>query len=759
MKALLALAVVTFLCFHAKGIASAKTSPPERIGPIFPQSGGAAGTGVEIEKGTAKFGVTRGPVRFFYSWKPASKGGDQIAAVSMHQKGVNEAPVVLRYKLDWVGRAKLMTQTLTKRDGGVTLSEIYVAGKDRVAVVTRVRIVGGSLAIDLSADQPALLALLMIRPTGAHIAKEVIPYSPINAYRVGQPTRFYTAFFDWTASAATTFENDSALYRARTDGTRNALHERIVLTMSDSFTAVMPVSGWSRSRFYKQVAGRMMVDISETLRFAEIDSKLEGLIAAGLSNCVVIVHAWQRLGYDNGLPTVLPANDYLGGGDIIRRIAKRAADARCLFALHQNYIDYYPNAEGFDPNLIALDGNGQRVAAWYNSAVGIGSFSVKPSAFARLASNVAPEIHATLGTTASFIDVNSGYLPWQRVDMDAREADGGRFSPFLGGSKALFELMQRTESGPVFGEGHYNFYWSGAVDGVAAQMTIGNTGDVRTTPMWVDFALRRIRPFQLNFGMGFYDRYAPATPTSRDPLTDEANRDIYRTQQLAYGHMPYRSGILWGDVRLFVQESALAGAVARATAHVDVRSVRYHIGERWIPVEAAFPAARAVPVRIRYANGIVVVANTSADQITDARGTRLGLAAWSATGSAIEARSWVETDGRRDFVRTETMIYADPRSTTGNWSGDGVPNDLADFGILRTDGQVWGRCIAGYWQFIVFALRGHVDLEVADKVVKSPTMLRTADGPAVRPTAAAAGFWRIRLPIDKYYVSDTKCTS
>jgi hypothetical protein len=749
--------LAVFLLFTGPGAAQAQSLKASTSGSIVPVAAkGQPALPVNIADGAATFTVASGTRRFVYNWTPGAAGG---GTVSMHQAGSTGLPTVVRYAPTWAGAATVVGRAVQKRNDDVVLRETFDVDRRRVTISTRLRVVARSLTIAVEADQPALVALQMMPPDGPGLIRELLPYSPVDAYRSAVPPRFYSAVFDWTQSAATTFENNSAVYKMRTDGTRNILRERLILTMSDSVISVMPVSPWARSRFYDRVGGRMMVDVYETLPFADIATQFEGLIAAGLRDCVLIVHVWQRLGYDNGLPMVLPANDYLGGGDVIRRIAKRAADVGCLFALHQNYIDYYPNAEGFDPSLIALDGNGKRLDAWFNSAVGIGSFTVKPRAFALLASRIAPEIHRTLGTTASFIDVNSGYLPWQRVDMDAREADGGRFSAFVDGSKELFETMQGIEDGPVFGEGHHNFYSTGAVDGVAAQLTVGNRGDVRTTPMWIDFALRRIRPLQHNFGMGFYDRYAPALLTSRDPLADEDNRDIYRTQQLAFGHMPYRSGILWGDARLFVQEAALSGAVAQKVAASDVVSIHHRLGDRWLPIEDVMQASRPLPVRIRYANGIVLTANTSAEAVTDGQGVALVRAEWSAIGPAILARSSGGLVGRRDYVRSRSMIYADPRNLPGNWAGEGEPADLVDFGVIRTDGQVWSRCVAGRWHIIAFARRGNVEVEVDRRVIRTPTILKDANGQSIRPTIANDRYWRIQLISGKNYVLWTKCTS
>ncbi len=731
------------------------------MGSIVPEPVGTIASSIRISNGAATFIVVSGPRKFVYRWTPGANGS---GTVSMQQNGISGPPTVVRYALAWASNASRVSDAnrlTSRRNGSITIDEAFNVDRQRVMVSTRLRIVKGSLSIEIEADLPAHVELRMTPPETPGLVRELIPYSPVDAYRLPNPARFYSAVFDWPHSAATAFENDIAHYRLKTDGSLNRLRERLIITMSSTVIGVMPVSPWTRSRFYDRVAGRVMVDITETLFFSDIEKQFDGLVAAGLCNCVLIIHAWQRLGYDNGLPSVLPANDYLGGGAVLRRIAKRAADVGCLFALHQNYIDYYPNAIQFDPRLIALDSAGARRTGWFNQAVGVGSFFVKPRAFTQLASGIAPEIHRTLRTTASFIDVNSGFEPWRVVDMDAREPGAASFSASVAGTRTLFDFMQRNESGPVFGEGHFHFYWAGAVDGVEAQMTVGNRGgergDVRATPMWIDFALRHIRPLQHNFGMGFYDRYAPALPTSRDPLTDESNRDMYRTQQLAFGHQPFRSGMLWGDPRLFVQEAALSGAVASAVASSDAAAIQHRLDGRWLPIEKVIQASRPLPVRIRYANRTIVTANTSSDAALDAGGVALGRAEWSAIGPTILARSSGGTNDRRDYARSRSMIYADPRGLPGNWSGNAKPAKLADFGVVRTNGQVWGRCVAGRWHFTAFARRGSVDLEIDRKAIPMPTTLADPEGRLARPSAADERYWRVQLLSGKNYILQAQC--
>lgn len=724
---------------------------------VVPTMPGARAVVSQTDGGSVKLDVESPDGKVRYRWIPDPMAADGAGTIVAKLDGRATA-LTLRYTPAWTRPVKKISSVLRIEGQDAVLTQVFQSDGRRTTLSIRGHIIAGSLILDIAADRETLEDFRVSAPQGGGVRPFDLPYSPVVLHHSAQAGAFATAFFDWTKSAATEIAADGAVYSPKTDGRRNLLRERLIFTVSTRVAPVLPNASWPRSRFYDRTAGRLVVDVTETLRFADIEKGLEGLIDAGLSDCVLIVHVWQWMGYDNGLPSILPANDFLGGGRLLKRIGERARAAKCEFALHQNYIDYYPNSLKFDEALVARNGAGELQEAWFNSAVGQKSYSVRPRAFSLLAAGVAPEVKSSLGTTASFIDVNSGFKPWERVDMDAGEPEGGKFAAFISGSKRLFELMQDVEKGPVFGEGHNHFYWTGAVDGVEAQMTVGYAGDDdRLAPLWVDFNLLKIAPYQHNYGMGYYTRHTPMPAQSRDPMTVPENRDIYRTQQIAFGHLPYRSETLWGDPRLFVQEEALAGPVARAYGSVAAKEIRYKLGGRWVPVEIAMPAGAGRSVRVRYDNGLVVTANTADATLADDRGVLLPKGGWSATGAGVEVRSALVRGERRDFARSPGSIYADPRGAPGNWSGAGAPSTLTDFGALRTNAQSWLRCEAGRWTLRAFAARGSADLEVRDNVLAMPALLRAADGATARAVPGGAGYWRVRLTSGLRYTTDLRC--
>ena len=231
--------------------------------------------------------------------------------------------------------------------------------------------------------------------------------------------------------------------------------------------------------------------------FANIAGNLTNLASYGITNCVAIIHDWQRSGYDNALPMHYPANASYGGDVGMSNLVATGTSLGIRCALHENYVDYYPNYDFYNTNDIALDSAGNLQLAWYNPGTHIQSFAEKPNAILRLAATQSPEIHRRYATQANYLDVHSAVPPWFHVDQRAGETGAGQFSRVWDIHRQLWAYERDTHTGPVFGEGNNHWYWSGCLDGVEAQFGSGWPGNGGfTAPLAVDFDLLKIHPLQ-----------------------------------------------------------------------------------------------------------------------------------------------------------------------------------------------------------------------------------------------------------------------
>ncbi len=161
-----------------------------------------------------------------------------------------------------------------------------------------------------------------------------------------------------------------------------------------------------------KAAGRFVFDLWGG-RYAESSDGLRRAFRYGLTDAMVVWHNWQRWGYDYRLPNICPPNPQLGTLEEMQDLIKACTEAGVLLAPHDNYIDFYPDADGFSyENVIAFSQAGEPVKAWLNEGRGARSYRYRADAIAPfLKSNVA-WIRENLAPTGFFIDVWSSARPY-----------------------------------------------------------------------------------------------------------------------------------------------------------------------------------------------------------------------------------------------------------------------------------------------------------------------------------------------------------
>ena len=189
--------------------------------------------------------------------------------------------------------------------------------------------------------------------------------------------RFTSMFIDWEATNSSTLlpQNSQAssssvyyapisCYNAKTNGQRNSLKEIIYLTTSENLNDVLPNIPNPVSPYRNASANRMVWDYWEHeqngFMSLSTDNRLNEISTAGISNLWLLIHCWQRFGYDNHLPVMVPLIGGTGYGDEAQlKSTVDAADSYgYLVGLHENYYNLSPDA-GLDIyTYAAKDGNG-----------------------------------------------------------------------------------------------------------------------------------------------------------------------------------------------------------------------------------------------------------------------------------------------------------------------------------------------------------------------------------------------------------------
>jgi len=213
-------------------------------------------------------------------------------------------------------------------------------------------------------------------------------------------------------------------------------------------------NGLHASGGVEKLAGRFVFDLWGG-RYDTSHESLQQAFRYGLTDAAVIWHNWQRWGYDYRLPDIYPANPQFGSHDELRRVIDTCKRAGVLFALHDNYIDFYPDAEGFSyEKRIAFKQDGTPVKAWINEGRKAQSYRYRADQITPLLRRNLWLIHNGLAPDAYFIDVWSSICPYDYWTADGTFADRVTTRNTWGQHFAWIRNLQGNNAPQISESGH-----------------------------------------------------------------------------------------------------------------------------------------------------------------------------------------------------------------------------------------------------------------------------------------------------------------
>ena len=172
-----------------------------------------------------------------------------------------------------------------------------------------------------------------------------------------------------------------------------------------------------------------------------------------LTDSMLTMHVWQRWGYDYRLPDIFPPEPSLGSLDDLQDLSRVCRDAGIPWGLHDNYIDFYPDAEGYSYEHICFSEGGEPVKAWLNEWRDARSYRWRPDRFEPFLRRNLGLMMPALRPSHSFVDVFTSIPPIEFYDrqgsfhsaLEARQCWGEAFD--LIRSKLEEPAITTSESG------------------------------------------------------------------------------------------------------------------------------------------------------------------------------------------------------------------------------------------------------------------------------------------------------------------------
>lgn len=606
-----------------------------------------------------------------------------LGTITLHAKMTGdreyEIPMLGGAQILWTNEVHELDAKFVKHWSSIELVRTFTNAAGEIATLTvSAKLEGKSIVLDIACDKPWIKEFTpgIVGPVA--IKKKLpMPYYGHPVEFLPAENLFVSSFPDWSASHASHFRNERAIYEALTDGSRNKLVERAIFSAAWHVDEVLANIPNPPSPWREYFGNRIVLDIWNG-DFAGCAKSLDEMAKLDVRNDYIIYHNWQRDGYDNGLPAHFPAREKQGGESQMTNLSATAKAAGHRFSLHENYVDYYPNYEHFTTNDVSLKSDGSLQTAWYNEGTKVQSFAEKPGAIMRYAREQSPEIHKRYDTTAGYLDVHSCVPFWFHVDQRAGEPDAGSLQSVWKTHRELWQFERDVHGGAETGEGNGHWPWSGWLDGVEAQFGTGwPWGEGLTAPLLVDFNLLRVHPLQINHGQGYYERWFGQTKPWGDGFP-VAVFDQYRMQEIVFGHIGFLGHDFWRKPNVAWLEQHLVPPVSSRHATQRVRDITYNIDGKWVDTSEAVKrgiVAKLSPmenfgrVRIVYENGLTIIANSIANDFVAGAFT-LPQFGWIATNKDFSAGT-IRRDGVTvDFVDSSDYQFANARRAS-DWNMGG----------------------------------------------------------------------------------------
>ena len=282
-------------------------------------------------------------------------------------------------------------------------------------------------------------------------------------------------------------------------------------------------------------AGRFVFDLWGG-RYAEDATRLERCFNYGLTNSLVIMHVWQRWGYDYRLPDIFPPLPSLGTLDDLRGLGRLCRQRGVLWGLHDNYIDIYPDCDDFSYEHVTFSPEGQPRRAWFNEGRNAQSYQFRPD-------RVQPFLRRNLDLIAPSLEPSSYFVDvWTSINafdfFDRHGAVHSKIDTLRCWGEAFRDIRRACGGGPTISEAGSD-QLIGWLDGADCQfLHLSDSGapfnnrvrcrDWARVP-WFD-AVNHAR-FSLH-GVGYPGRYEGGRGRSLHGITS----DDYLSAEILTGH-------------------------------------------------------------------------------------------------------------------------------------------------------------------------------------------------------------------------------
>ncbi len=557
-------------------------------------------------------------------------------------------------------------------------------GEELADFLYRFRIEGKSLVVELEGGNHKATGVSLGHVEEAiHPRLICIPYfnlGPNDPHILCTSGVFVSSLLDWYKSRASTLFaptaedgspalilNGGCSYAPGSDGKRNALHERWVLTVSRRFDEVLPAipvpqqihdPADLRELIWYPIAS--LEPAEET--YVEVYEHLLKLKQWGMDHLLVLHPPETWHDGDGNATLTLRAAAGKGGDDALSEYLDALPDLGYKYSLYTNYKDISPINEQWNPAQVALlpDGNLAPTKS--------GCYLFKPTRAMAVAAAHTASIVEKYQAPVIFLGDHASTPPWDRLDCDVRLEKPASFASTFYAEQAM--LKAQAQQNLVVGEGGSHWLYPGLLRGYLARQT---GPDPAQKPLLVDFALRNLHPLETDAGLGSPEQFFGGEIPAEEKRGNSRYLDRYLATTVAYGHAGCLPDFAEWGLPAVVKTYYLLQKLQTYYLGSPVASINYHYnGNLLDTTEALISGAHDhSQVRIVYENGLQVCVNGGWENnwTFEHAGETITLppaSFWAHAPDGLLVYSADTGSGRIDFARCPEYYYCDTRGTQMN---------------------------------------------------------------------------------------------
>jgi hypothetical protein len=401
-------------------------------------------------------------------------------------------------------------------------------------------------------------------------------------------------------------------YAPLTNGKRNDLHDRIMITASPQFEDILPNARNPIATNYVKMADYMLfstyipsLEMFSAIRRLGVDN----VIVMDKNSCLVYGVGYENISSFGMRWRPMPSVSITQFQDYVREIKSLGYK----FSHYSYFPDSSPTNEFWDESKVSLRSDGAlAVGNWY------GDFSTKMNDESRLVSVLGPLVKDLYAPDCTYLDILTNLGP-SATDFEAGVAGAGvgRVA-MLANADAMLEAHKFY--GMTISEGYHRWLYAGCVDTDFATMLYPPPyKSASEVPPLVDFDLLKIHPFEHGVMMSFEPKYFLEEEGAEwNELLTEDGHGIaplgfykYLATSIAYGHMATLGYDYVPNPTRVIQLYALLQAAQREYLTDSVRDISYEDGNTYYSSSDALRRGIVENghVRVTYTHGLVIHAN------------------------------------------------------------------------------------------------------------------------------------------------------